>query len=131
MYILVTNDDGFSSPGLLVLHQALRQVRIIVVIAPIDGVAITCLGQRVYRDELIVRHDPRGRPRYWIGGGEPEGSLDDGTDTAAIANGHLSVTPTHFDLTQGSWGRGITVMGSRSGVTNAIMPLGSAEKIAP
>ncbi len=67
--------------------------------AAIEGVAITRLGKRVYRDELVVRHDPRGRPYYWIGGMEPEGSLDEGTDTAAISNGFISVTPIHFDLT--------------------------------
>ncbi len=70
---------------------------------PINGVAITRLGKRLYRDELVVRHDPRGRPYYWIGGGEPEGLLDEGTDPAAIANGYISVTPIHFDLTNSHW----------------------------
>ena len=69
----------------------------------VQGVAITRLGRRIYRDELVVRHDPRGRPYYWIGGGEPEGSLDEGTDTAAIANRYISVTPIHFDLTNTRW----------------------------
>jgi 5'-nucleotidase len=66
-------------------------------------VVITRLGRRIYRDELIVRHDPRGRPYYWIGGDDPEGALDDGTDTAAIANGAISVTPLHFELTNTVW----------------------------
>jgi 5'-nucleotidase len=70
---------------------------------PVNGVMVTRLGKREYRDELVVRHDPRGRPYYWIGGGEPEGSLDEGTDTAAIANGYISVTPIHFDLTNMRW----------------------------
>jgi len=69
----------------------------------INGVAITRLGKRHYRDELVIRHDPRGRPYYWIGGDEPEGSLDEGTDTAAIANGYISVTPLHFELTNNRW----------------------------
>jgi 5'-nucleotidase len=69
----------------------------------IKGVSVTRLGKRTYRDELVVRHDPRGRPYYWIGGGEPDGSVDEGTDTAAIANGHVSITPIHFDLTHGPW----------------------------
>ena len=69
----------------------------------IKGVAVTRLGHRHYRDELIVRHDPSGRPYYWIGGGEPEGSLDEGTDTAAIVNGFISVTPIHYDLTHSRW----------------------------
>jgi 5'-nucleotidase len=70
---------------------------------PIRGVAVTHLGRRVYRDELVVRHDPRGRPYYWLGGGEPEGDMSEGTDTAAVANGYISVTPVHFDLTNQRW----------------------------
>ena len=69
----------------------------------IRGVAVTHLGRRVYRDELVVRHDPRGRPYYWLGGSEPEGDLTEGTDTAAVANGYISVTPVHFDLTNQHW----------------------------
>jgi 5'-nucleotidase len=57
------------------------------------------LGKRIYRDELLVRHDPRGRPYDWIGRADPESSLDEGTDTAALANGYSLVTPIHFDLT--------------------------------
>jgi 5'-nucleotidase len=71
--------------------------------AEICGVVVTQLGRRTYRDELIVRHDPRGRPYYWLGGGEPEGDLTEGTDTAAVANGYISVTPVHFDLTNHHW----------------------------
>lgn len=70
---------------------------------PIKGAVVTHLGRRVYRDELVVRHDPRGRPYYWLGGGEPEGDLAEGTDTAAVANGYISVTPVHFDLTNQPW----------------------------
>ncbi len=70
---------------------------------PIRGAVVTTLGRRVYRDELVVRHDPRGRPYYWLGGTEPEGDLTEGTDTAAVANGYISVTPVHFDLTNSRW----------------------------
>lgn len=69
----------------------------------IRGIAVTHLGQRIYRDTLVVRHDPRGRPYYWLGGEEPEGDLTEGTDTAAVANGYVSLTPIHFDLTNQSW----------------------------
>ncbi len=31
---------------------------------------VTRLGLRIYRDELIRREDPRGKPYYWIGGDE-------------------------------------------------------------
>ena len=64
---------------------------------------VTRLGQRIYRDELVMRHDPRGRPYYWIGGHAPEGRLDEGTDLGAIAAGKVSITPLHFDLTSTAW----------------------------
>jgi 5'-nucleotidase len=65
----------------------------------IAGVAITRLGRRVYRDILVERQDPRGRPYYWIGGEPPSGHLDDGTDIWAVANGYVSITPIHLDMT--------------------------------
>ncbi len=61
--------------------------------------AITRMGRRVYRDVLIERQDPRGRPYYWIGGDPPGGHLDEGTDIWAVANGYVSVTPMRLDLT--------------------------------
>jgi len=64
-----------------------------------NGVAITRMGRRVYRDVLIERQDPRGRPYYWLGGDVPGGHLDEGTDIWAVANGCVSVTPMRLDLT--------------------------------
>jgi 5'-nucleotidase len=58
----------------------------------------TVLGRRKYHDDVGERHDPRGRPYYWIGGG-PTGHEDlDGSDCNAVANGVISVTPMHLDL---------------------------------
>ena len=65
----------------------------------LSGIAITRTGRRVYRDVLIERRDPRGRPYYWIGGDVPGGHLDEGTDIWAVANGYVSVTPMHLDMT--------------------------------
>jgi len=65
----------------------------------VPGVAITRMGRRVYRDVLIERQDPRGRPYYWIGGDVPGGHEDEGTDIWAVANGYVSVTPIHLDMT--------------------------------
>ncbi len=65
----------------------------------IKGVLVTRLGRRVYRDQLIERKDPFGRSYYWIGGDEPTGEAEEGTDIGAIANGFISVTPIHMDLT--------------------------------
>lgn len=59
----------------------------------------TTLGRRLYEDDVAERHDPRGRPYYWVGGG-PAGHDDvDGTDCVAIAKGWNSITPMHLDLT--------------------------------
>jgi 5'-nucleotidase len=64
------------------------------------GVHSTRMGQREYpEDRLLERHDPYGRPYYWLGGGLPLDALDDGTDVGAIANGFVSVTPISLDLT--------------------------------
>jgi 5'-nucleotidase len=65
----------------------------------VSGVAITRLGRRVYRDVLVERHDPRGRPYYWIGGEPPSGHRDEGTDIWAVAHGYISITPIHLDMT--------------------------------
>lgn len=65
----------------------------------VKGVAITRLGRRVYRDELLSRKDPRERPYYWIGGKPPSGVLDSGTDIWAVANGYVSITPVSLDMT--------------------------------
>ena len=65
----------------------------------IAGVLVTQMGLRIYRDELVRRLDPRGRPYYWIGGPEPTGVEEEGTDIWAVAHGYVSVTPLQLDLT--------------------------------
>lgn len=64
------------------------------------GVMGTRLGTRVYRDELVRRKDPRGRPYYWIGGEMPTGDIERvGTDIWAVHHGYISVTPINLDMT--------------------------------
>ncbi len=65
----------------------------------IKGLRITRQGLRVYRDALDERKDPRGRSYYWIGGEAPTGVPDEGTDFGALADGYVSITPLHLDLT--------------------------------
>jgi len=67
--------------------------------AQVKGVQITRQGQSVYHDVLIKRHDPKGRPYYWIGGDPPGGDPAEGTDIGAIARGYISVTPLNLDMT--------------------------------
>jgi 5'-nucleotidase len=65
----------------------------------VRGVLVTRMGLRIYRDELIRRLDPRGRPYYWIGGPAPTGIEEEGTDIGAVAQGYISITPIQLDLT--------------------------------
>jgi 5'/3'-nucleotidase len=65
----------------------------------VQGVEITHMGHRFYQDELVERIDPFGQKYYWTAGEPHELEQDDGTDVGAIANGKISVTPIHLDLT--------------------------------
>lgn len=65
----------------------------------LKGYSITRQGLRVYRDELVRREDPRGRPYYWIGGEAPTGVPDNGTDIGALSQNYVSITPLSLDLT--------------------------------
>jgi len=63
------------------------------------GFRLTRQGLRVYHSRLDERVDPRGRPYYWIGGEAPTGVPERGTDIGALADGYVSITPLHLDLT--------------------------------
>ena len=64
-----------------------------------DGVEVTSLGKRIYRDELKLEREEEHRRRYWIYGSDPGFHDEPGTDLAAVAAGRIAVTPIHFDLT--------------------------------
>jgi 5'-nucleotidase len=65
-----------------------------------DGVEVTRLGKRIYRDALEqVDSDEEGRKRFRIYGDAPVHDDEEGTDLAAVAAGRIAVTPLHFDLT--------------------------------
>lgn len=63
------------------------------------GVEIARLGKRIYRDELKLTDSTDGGTRYWIYGQDPGFHEASGTDFAAIGDGHIAITPLHFDLT--------------------------------
>ncbi len=65
----------------------------------IKGIQFTRQGLRLYREQLLKRDDPRGRPYYWIGGDAPTGVREDGTDFGALKSGYVSITPIQLDLT--------------------------------
>jgi len=68
-------------------------------IEQIAGVQITRLGKRIYRDVLEERYDPQNGSVCYIGGERPDGVMEEGTDVKAVADGYISVTPIHLDLT--------------------------------
>jgi 5'-nucleotidase len=65
----------------------------------IAGVEVARLGKRIYRDELSLMQDEGGRRLYRIYGPAPDNDDEPGTDLHAVAQGHVAVTPLHFDLT--------------------------------
>jgi 5'-nucleotidase len=66
---------------------------------PFTGYRVTFLGRRVYRDQVEVRQDLRGRAYYWIGGPEENATDLPGSDLSAVRDGFASVTPLGLDLT--------------------------------
>lgn len=67
--------------------------------AELGPARLTRLGRRKYSNVLNRREDPRGRPYYWFSGSPLESDCGEGTDIQAIQDGHISLTPVHFDLT--------------------------------
>ncbi|MBO9519540.1 MAG: 5'/3'-nucleotidase SurE [Porphyrobacter sp.] len=68
--------------------------------ADVKGIRVVRQGFHDYaRGLLLEGTDPRGRPYYWFGLEDIEHTLDHGTDLEAVAEGYVSVTPLHVDLT--------------------------------
>jgi 5'-nucleotidase len=67
----------------------------------VKGVAVTTQGRRQYVDRIDKRTDPLGRPYYWLGGSLVDEAVgaEAGTDVRAIADGYISLTPIHLDMT--------------------------------
>lgn len=84
----------------LTLPGTLLNVNVPVDTKKIKGVRATSLGSRRYRNIFDKRVDPRGLIYYWLAGelvdDDPE---DEGSDTRAIRDHFISITPIHFPLT--------------------------------
>jgi 5'-nucleotidase len=68
----------------------------------VQGVRLTRLGRRVFSNSIQPMKDPWGRQIYWIGAGSMSWSGGEDSDYHAVANGYISVTPLHLDLTNRS-----------------------------
>ncbi len=79
-------------------------------IEQVKGIHVTRLGHRVIAAQPVRSVDPRGKERYWIAAAGEAADAGPGTDFYAIAEGYVSITPLHADMTQysgfdnlGSW----------------------------
>ncbi|MGM0557619.1 MAG: 5'/3'-nucleotidase SurE [Myxococcota bacterium] len=87
-----------------VLDRGLPRGVLLNVNVPVDATdeterVICKLGRRNYSRDVSEKTDPRNQPYYWLGGSEL--GFDDmpGSDCNVIADGHISITPVHLDLT--------------------------------
>ena len=63
------------------------------------GYRVTVQARRNHVTSIAERHDPKGRPYYWIEEGQNEWEPHDRSDYQAVRDGYVSVTPLHPDLT--------------------------------
>jgi 5'-nucleotidase len=65
----------------------------------IKGVKITRQGGKRYISKLEKRTDPRGRLYYWLTGAPAPQQDVEGTDSWALSQGYISVTPIRLNMT--------------------------------
>ncbi len=66
----------------------------------VKGIRVLRHGTRKIGDEITHHRDPRGRSYTWIGPARRHAVQPDGnTDVTAIAEGYITITPLHLDLT--------------------------------
>jgi 5'-nucleotidase len=63
------------------------------------GIRATVQAKRNHVTSVAERHDPKGRPYYWIEEGQNEWEPHDRSDYQAVRDGYVSVTPLQPDLT--------------------------------
>ncbi|HMV66674.1 MAG TPA: 5'/3'-nucleotidase SurE [Myxococcota bacterium] len=68
-------------------------------VAELRGRRVVRLGSRVYESRVEQRHDPRGRPYYWLGGEHGAFDADAETDGQVCEAGWISITPLQADPT--------------------------------
>ena len=66
----------------------------------VKGIRVCRQGLRDYgRLRIVQRKDPRGYDYYWFGLGPMVQTPGHSTDLEAVADGYVSVSPLHLDLT--------------------------------
>ena len=66
---------------------------------PPKGYRVTVQAKRNHVTSVSERHDPKGRPYYWLEEGQNEWQPHDRSDYQAVRDGFISVTPLQPDLT--------------------------------
>ena len=64
------------------------------------GVKVVPMGIGRYGEGFAKRQDPRGRTYYWMTYEPPFDLEGPETDVTALAQGYITVTPLHFNLTK-------------------------------
>jgi 5'-nucleotidase len=64
------------------------------------GYRVTVQAKRNHVTSVSERHDPKGRPYYWLEEGQNEWQPHDRSDYQAVRDGFISVTPLQPDLTE-------------------------------
>ena len=63
------------------------------------GYRVTVQAKRNHVTSVAERHDPKGRPYFWIEEGQNDWEPHDRSDYQAVRDGYVSITPLHPDLT--------------------------------
>ena len=58
------------------------------------------MGVARYGEEFLERRDPRGRRYFWATNDPPPPPGEEETDLTALRDGHLTLTPLHYDMTE-------------------------------
>jgi 5'-nucleotidase len=66
----------------------------------INGVRITKLGSRRYKNSFQARLDPHGQEYYWMSGEAVDENNDSDCDINLISENYITITPIHFELTR-------------------------------
>jgi 5'-nucleotidase len=90
---VLDNLDAFPTSGLLSVNVPGCDPQ------GVNGVEVTRLGRRIYRDRLELKSEAAdGRKQYSLYGDDPSHHDEEGTDIAAIGRGCIAVTPLRFQL---------------------------------
>jgi 5'-nucleotidase len=65
----------------------------------IKGAVVTRQGKSRVIETFDKRVNPRNETYYWLAGEMKFDEVEKGTDCEMVAEGYISVTPIHFDLT--------------------------------